>query len=283
MKRLTFDIEDWWIYEHYQIGSKLNWLPRLDNYLARILDLLDIREIKATFFVLGEVAKNNPEVVKRIDARGHHIGCHSYSHTFWRNAKPDEVVKDTKIALDVIENCIGRKVNAYRAPAFSITEQNKWILSILADNGIEYDCSIFPATRSYGGFPTYSTKEPAIIEIDGYQIKEFPMAPVTILGHEIVYSGGGYFRLFPYWKIKSLVEKSDYVMTYFHIKDFDKHQKRFYSSFESESALLRYVKNYCGLSGNFGKFSKFIFEFDFISLEQANALIDWRQLPIIRL
>lgn len=283
MNILSFDIEDWWVYERYQLGSKLNWLPRLDNYLARILDLLDKRGLKATFFVLGEVAKSNPDVVKRIDTCGHHIGCHSFSHSFLGNVTPDEVMKDTKMALDVIENCIGRKVNAYRAPAFSITEQNKYVLAVLAECGIKYDCSIFPATRSYGGFPTYKIKEPAVVEIDGYLIKEFPMAPANILGYDIVYSGGGYFRLFPYWKIKSLTEKSGYVMTYFHIKDFDKHQKRVYTSLEGEPALIRYIKRYCGLSKSFFKFNHYISDFQFVSVEEADRLINWDNQPRVRL
>jgi polysaccharide deacetylase family protein (PEP-CTERM system associated) len=283
MNILSFDIEDWWIYDHYKIGDRKDWLPRLDRYLNRILDLLDERKIKATFFVLGEVAANHPDVVKCIDARGHHMGCHSFSHSFLGKYTPEEVRKDTIKALQAIEDRIGRKVNAYRAPAFSITEHNKWVFPILAENGIEYDCSIFPAARSFGGFPAYKTKSPAIIEIDGHRIKEFPMATAHILGRDIVYSGGGYFRLFPYWKIKSLAKNSEYVMTYFHIKDFDKQRMRSYSSFEGESAIVRYIKEYYGLSGSFQKFCKFVSDFDFLNLEQADKLIDWNNQPVVNL
>jgi polysaccharide deacetylase family protein (PEP-CTERM system associated) len=283
MNILTFDIEDWWVYDHYKIGEKKDWQPRLDAYLGQILDLLDERNMKATFFVLGEVAKHNPEVLNRIALRGHHIGCHSFSHKFWINATPEEVAEDTHKALDVIENITGKKVNAYRAPAFSITESNSWILSILAENGIEYDCSIFPSTRSYGGFPSYKTKLPSLIEANGITIKEFPMSPATIFGREFVYSGGGYFRLFPYSKIKSLAKESDYVMTYFHIKDFDEKQKRTYRSFEGEPALSRYIKKYYGLKNSFSKFCKFVSDFDFMSIEQADKIIDWNKQAQIKL
>ena len=57
MNILTFDIEDWWIYEHYMVGNKKDYLPRLNGYLDLILDLLESKQIKATFFCLGEVAK----------------------------------------------------------------------------------------------------------------------------------------------------------------------------------------------------------------------------------
>ena len=283
MKILSFDIEDWWVYKHANIGEEKDWHPRLDTYLGKILDLLDARNIKATFFVLGEVAMHNPDVVKRISERGHHIGCHSYSHQFLGKNTPEEVGIDTKKAIDAIENCVGYKVNAYRAPAFSITEKNKWVLSVLIENGIQYDCSIFPANRSFGGFPTYRTKEPAIIEIDGLRIKEFPMCPATIWGHDIVYSGGGYFRLFPYRKIKFLAAQSTYMMTYFHIKDFDYEQKRLFRSLEGESALSRYVKNYYGLRNSFNKFCQFISDFDFVNVEEANEQINWEKQPVIKL
>lgn len=283
MKILSFDIEDWWVYDHFSIGEKKDWLPRLNNYLSEILDLLDKRGMKATFFVLGEVAQCWPKVVKHISERGHHIGCHSFSHCFLEKCTYKEVMNDTRRAITTIEDCIGYKVNAYRAPAFSITEKNKWVLEILAENGIKYDCSIFPAFRSFGGFPTYKTKYPAIIEISGYKIKEFPMSPATIWGRELVYSGGGYFRLFPYWKIKSLAKNSNYVMTYFHIKDFDKNQKRHYHSFEGESAISRYIKNYYGLNGSFDKFCRFASDFDFLSVEAADKQLNWDKLPTIKL
>ena len=283
MNILTFDIEDWWVYEHYQLGNSSEWLHRLNNYLDRILDLLEERDIHATFFVLGEVAKRNPDVIRRIDAGKHHIGCHSYSHKFLNDMSFEEVEEDTRVAIETIENVIGRKVDAYRAPAFSITEKNSWILSVLLENGIKYDCSIFPATRSYGGFPSYKTKVPSIIEVKGEMIKEFPIAPVQIFGHEIVYSGGGYFRLFPYMKIKSFVEQNDYVMTYFHIKDVDYAQKKTYRSFEGESALSRYIKKYYGLKNCFPKFCRLVSQFDFVSVEQADKLLDWNQQPYIKL
>ncbi|MDR1055991.1 MAG: polysaccharide deacetylase family protein [Prevotellaceae bacterium] len=281
MRILTFDIEDWWAYDYYKIGDKRDWLPRIDNYLDETLDLLDERNTKATFFILGKLAKDWPKVVTRITSRGHHIGCHSFSHKFWNNSTPKEVAEDTHKALDIIENITGKKVDAYRAPAFSVTEKNSWILSILAENGIEYDCSIFPSTRSYGGFPSYKTKLPSVIHINGTLIKEFPVVTASILGREVAYSGGGYFRMFPYWKIRSLVQENEYVMTYFHIKDFDKDQIRTYRSFEGESAISRYFKKYYGLKGNFSKFCKVVNNFDFISVEQADKMINWAQQPRI--
>ena len=179
-------------------------------------------------------------------------------------------------------NFYDRKTECERLVA-TLTEKNSWILSILAEHGINYDCSIFPTTRSFGGFPSYKTKLPSIIEINGITIKEFPIAPATILGRDIVYSGGGYFRMFPYWKIYSLVLDNDYVMTYFHIKDFDKKQVRTYRSLKGESALSRYIKKYYGLNGCFSKFCRLVSEVDFVSVEQADKMLDWSVQPHINI
>jgi len=283
MNILTFDIEDWWGYDYYKLGNRQDWKPRLDKYLQDILDLLDERNIEATFFILGEVAVSNPSVVRCIADRGHHIGCHSFSHTFWKQPTEKEIREDTYKALNAIEDCTGQKVTAYRAPAFSITRENCWILSVLSEAGILYDCSIFPTCRSFGGFPEYRSKFPGKIEIGGVSIKEFPIAPSIIWGREIVYSGGGYFRIFPYSKIKSLTAESNYVMSYFHIKDFDKEQKRLFTSLDGESALARYFKNYVGLNTCFKKFTKYIYDFDFCSVKEADAKINWDELPVIHM
>ncbi len=283
MRILSFDVEDWWGYDYYKMGNRSDWEPRLNNYLYHILDLLDEKSIKATFFILGKVAASNPEVVKEIANRGHHIGCHSYSHIFWKNPSEKNVIEDTNRALGAIENCIGSKVDAYRAPAFSITRDNSWILSVLVDAGIKYDCSIFPTTRSIGGFPEYKTNLPGLIQISGCLIKEFPISSSVVFGREIVFSGGGYFRLFPYSITKLLIQKSEYVMTYFHVKDFDKDQKRVFSSLDGESAFVRYFKSYIGLGSCFDKFEKLISDFHFCSVAEADAIVKWKDVPVVSL
>ncbi len=281
MNILTFDIEDWWVYEHYKLGKPKDYLPRLDWYLNEILDLLDERNFQATFFCLGEVAAKHPDVIKRIHNRGHHIGCHSFSHRFFGNATPTEVSADTYKALNVLENIIGEKVTAYRAPAFSINEKNKWVFGILAENGIKYDCSVFPANRSFGGFPSINQSCPVTIDYQGISLKEFPMSVTKILNMHIASAGGGYFKLIPYFLIKSIAKKNNYLMTYFHLKDFDKDQKKRYASFHGESALARHFKDYYGLKGNFIKFKRFVSDFDFVSVKQAAANINWDEFPII--
>lgn len=276
MNILTFDIEDWWVYEKAGLGDKTQWRKRLDGYLDSILELLDNRGFKATFFVLGKMVECAPDVVLKINRAGHHIGSHSYSHTFLRNFDYAQAEEDTRKGIDAVEQLIGKKVTAYRAPAFSITPENKYMFEILHKCGIEIDASIFPAGRAFGGFADFKSDKPVIIDYNGVKIKEFPIPMTEVMGKRIAYSGGGYFRLFPYSRIKSIISHSDYVMTYFHIKDMDAGQVRRYRGLENESAPVRYFKNYYGLGQCFSKFRKLVNSFDFISLDNAVRNLNWK-------
>lgn len=283
MNILTFDIEDWWVYEKAGLGEKAQWRKRLDGYLDNILELLDRRGFKATFFVLGRMVECAPDVVLKINHAGHQIGSHSYSHTFLHNFNYAEAEEDTRKGIDIVEQLIGKKVTAYRAPAFSITPRNKYMFEILHKYGIEIDASIFPAGRAFGGFSDFHSDKPVFVEYNGIKIKEFPIPMTQFLGKRLAYSGGGYFRLFPYSKIKSIVNQNDYVMTYFHIKDMDAGQMRKYRGLENESAPVRYFKNYFGLKHCFSKFERLVNTFGFQSLEQADKLIDWNMQKILKL
>lgn len=270
---LTFDIEEWYLYPSLfgDTGSEL----RLEKYLEQLLNTLDNRNIKATFFVLGKIARNQPHIIQKIFNFGHEIGCHSDVHIWLTRLNEKQFYEDTHKAISSIENVIGSKVFAYRAPAFSITPQNKWALETLKKLGIEYDSSIFPAKRDFGGFSDFSTDIPTIIEFNGIQIKEFPISVINFLGKKIAYSGGGYFRLLPYSIIKKILYSKEYNMTYFHIRDFDKEQFRNFN--------FRYFKNYYGVNSAKDKFQKLIYDFEFININKASSIIDWTKSPLIKL
>jgi hypothetical protein len=178
--------------------------------------------------------------------------------------------QDTKKAIDVIEQIIGKKVTAYRAPAFSITENNKWAFEVLAELGIEYDCSIYPATRAFGGFQSLKTDKPVIIRYNNAVIKEFPMSLTKIFGKEIAYSGGGYFRLLPYSVIKQKMQQAEYTMTYFHLKDFDYQQKIVF--------WTRFIQSYYGVKGALNKLNRLLTDFRFVNLQIAADAIDWQRV-----
>lgn len=282
MNILTFDIEDWWVYDTYSDEDPKKYYSRLNKYLDEILENLNDTNTKATFFCLGKVAEKYPEVIKKIVNENHHIGCHSYSHEFITNLTPEDFLEDTRKAIDFIEQISGVKVDSYRAPSFSLTQSNIWAFEILYECGIRYDSSIFPASRRFGGFPGFESEVPCIISINGVELKEFPLPMARFLAKKINYSGGGYFRLLPYRLIKTLMSNSYYNMTYFHLYNFDKEQKRHFKSFNGESAIIRYFKNYYGLNSAYSKFERLTSDFSFMSLMQADKFITWDKKVILK-
>ncbi len=280
MNILTFDIEDW--YNCDFISRDFNWDGyeiRIYKGVDKILDELERRNLKGTFFCLGWIAEKHPDVIRKIHSHGHHIGCHSYQHELSFRFNREEFRQDTLKSKNLLENIIGQPVNAFRAPGFSITESNIWALEVLAELGFEYDCSLFPASHDYGGFASYGNAEPAKLQLpDGAVLKEFPINFIKIAGKNIVFSGGGFFRLFPYFLIRFWAKRSPYLMTYFHPRDFDPEQP----VIESLPSLRKF-KSYVGLKHSFGKFQNMLDDFDFITVEQADKLIDWTQAKELNL
>ena len=279
MNILTFDIEEWF---HCDMTyANRNWDEyevRIYESTDRILNVLEQRGLKATFFCMGWMVRKHPELILKIKGKGHEIGCHSDMHELVTSFKVHEFRKDTEMAIKSIEDVIGSKVIIYRAPAFSITENNLWVFEVLIENGIEIDCSVFPAAHDFGGFPSFGSSLPALVKIKGTQIKEFPMNTTKFLGYYVVFSGGGFFRLLPYKIIRQLMRKSSYVMTYFHPRDFDANQPRL-----RYLSANRYFKSYVGLKGSFLKFEKLINEFDFMCVSNASAKIDWETTRVLDL
>jgi len=286
MNLLSFDIEEWYLYR--QLPERH---AEFDGYLDAILNKLDERQLKATFFCVGEMGRLFPEVIRKIQAQGHEIGCHSNIHTWLNKMTEAECREDTHRAVDSLEQCIGEKVKSYRAPAFSIGESNKWAFEVLAKNGIERDASIFPAARDFGGFPNFGQKKPCVVEYNGIRIKEFPVCTTKVLNKEIAYSGGGYFRFFPFSFVKKEMIKAPYSMCYFHIGDLVPEKggvlsRKEYEAYFKEPGILkaryvRYLKTNLGKKNAFVKMMKLIDTMDFVNLRQADETIDWKTTKVV--
>lgn len=290
MNILTFDIEEWYLQKAY-FGNHSEMYKVYDYYLEHLLNVLDERNIKGTFFCVGGMAINFPDVIKKIENRGHEIGCHSFKHAWLNTMTREEVMEDTRTSIDALEQCIGRKVKSYRAPAFSIGNSNKWTFNILADCGIERDASVFPAVRDFGGFAQFGEKKPTLVHSEKTVLREFPICTAKLLGHKLAYSGGGYFRFFPLWFVRREMAKSDYSMTYFHIGDLIPETSGIMSkaNFESyfkipgtlKNRYLRYIKSNLGKKKAFAKLLNLVATEDFVNLEQADKMIDWTNAPSI--
>lgn len=284
MNVLTFDVEEWFhvrFDNEFLDNSKLidSFEKRLDRNMKIILDLLDGYNQKATFFCLGWVARRYPHIVKEIDARGHEIGCHSDLHKLLYNFSIDQFEEDLLSAISSIESIIDKKVEIYRAPAFSITTKNTWVFDVLVKHGIRVDCSVFPAKRDYGGLNDfYSSKPSKIVTSDNNVVKEFPINLFKTRFKDFVFSGGGYFRLLPYFIIKNMMNRSDYVMTYFHPRDFDIGQPII-----KGLSISRIFKSYYGIKSSRKKLNKLLRDYDFLCVTDAANLIDWNKVYVYKL
>ena len=281
MNILTIDLEDWFhILDHPATERPDQWSgfeSRLEKNVDRLLDLLDEHKQQATWFCLGWIAKQYPQVVKKVAAK-HELACHSDLHQLVYNQTPIAFKEDTLNVIRRLEDLSGKKMNAYRASGFSITEKTSWAFEILSECGITLDCSVFPASRNHGGFEKFGTAQPCRIAVNGTFLKEFPLNTVRLFGKEIVFSGGGYFRALPYSFIHSQMKKSDYVMTYFHPRDFDPSQPVLKSL-----PFKRRLMSYVGLQGALPKFKKLLLDHSFVDLAKADKQMNWEGSPIVYL
>lgn len=279
MNILTFDIEEWYIEKQFGTASAVRY-KEYDRLLDIILEILDVTDTKATFFCLGKIASEFPHVITRISSCGHEIGCHSNCHRWVNKMTLEEFAEDTHEAVSALESVCGKKVISFRAPAFSICDDNKWAFEILSENGIRNDASIFPGFRDFGGFPQFTVQEPCVIKYGEIQLNEFPipLCKIPVLGREIAYSGGGYFRLFPLSFIKKQITKSEYAMCYFHIADLLTEKALFMTRVEFETyfkesgsfskRLIRYVKSNVGRGKALVNLRKLIESEQFVSIQQ---------------
>jgi polysaccharide deacetylase family protein (PEP-CTERM system associated) len=282
MKILTFDIEDWFhILDNKSTKTEKEWVnfkPRIHEGVDKLFQILDKNNIKASFFVLGWIAEKYPEIITEIKDRGYEIGSHTYLHQLVYNQSRVEFYQDVDRSIKKLQDITGDPVRMFRAPGFSITENNKWAFEILYNLGIRIDSSVFPAGRAHGGMSNYGSSNPSLLNYNGIKIKEFPINTHDILGKSFIFSGGGYFRLLPYKIIKNWTNQSNYVMSYFHPRDFDYNQPMI-----EDLSILRKFKSYVGLKTSYKKLNHWLSDFDFLDIHQADKKIYWDKVKQINL
>ena len=97
-------------------GPSPAWTPKL-------LDGLKERNVKATFFLIGENAKNNPELVKREAEEGHLIGNHTYHHVEITRVPDETAQEEILMTNEVITGITGEEVS-YMRPPFGVWQKN---------------------------------------------------------------------------------------------------------------------------------------------------------------
>jgi polysaccharide deacetylase family protein (PEP-CTERM system associated) len=261
----SVDVEDWFhLLDSEQAPAYASWNElesRVRPNTDRLLQELETRNIKCTFFVLGWVAQNHPALVADIAAAGHEIASHGFRHTLIYTQTPEEFREDLRRATDAIHTAAGVVPTGFRAPGFSIIPENVWAFDIVKEEGFEYDSSVFPAIRSHGGLPGNEPR-PSILPNGLY---EFPVSTTEIGSVRCGYLGGGYLRLIPQallirWA-KQQLDQGDPLILYLHPRDIDPAQPRM------KLPAHRYVRTYIGLNGCLSKVSALLDEFSWTSFD----------------
>lgn len=174
--------------------SKTNEIYEIEKNVNNILTLLADLNIKATFFFLGRIGKDIPQVVKEMSQNGHEIACHSLNHIRIFGLTEKKFKESLAYAKKTLEDVSGNGVYGFRAPDFSITKSSIWALDILKETGFLYDSSIYPIGMHdvYG----ISSAKPFIHRLPNGLI-EFPLSVVEVFRLRFPFGGGGYFRLYP--------------------------------------------------------------------------------------
>ncbi len=213
MHLLGIDFEDWY---HPQLVSPYvpeeKRIPTMFKGLDKILELLRKNDSKATFFLVGEILENNPEIIDKILSGEHEIGFHTMKHTRLDSPNFQSTFNQE---LNQFEKIISRKVLGFRAPTFSLNYNSSWIIDELVNAGYKYDSSIMPAKTSMYGFAS-AEKSPYRITSNNLEknnsngvLAEFPLLVTKFLGKTFPAAGGFYLRFLPFRMIKNAIRTYD--------------------------------------------------------------------------
>ncbi len=203
-----------------------NFEPRFEQNTLKTLDLLDEFKTKATFFVLGWIAEQNPRIVREIVARGHELASRGFYHRSLRHLTPEEFREDVRKTNKILEDAAGQKIIGYRAAEKLNYEKDGWILDVLAEEDFVYDASFLPVQKD--------SKEKRFarqIYTNGKIIHEFPYATRNVGVGLLPISGGNYLRQIPHTLMRHAVADwnrrydAPFVL-YFHVWELDPEQPR---------------------------------------------------------
>jgi polysaccharide deacetylase family protein (PEP-CTERM system associated) len=270
----TVDVEDYFQVEGFaKVIDRSSWegiRTRVGASTTTLLEMLAQRKIRATFFVLGWVARKHPEIVHKIASAGHEVASHGMSHRLIYTQTPEEFRRETHDAKALLEDLCQRPVIGYRAATYSITRRSLWALDILCEEGFRYDSSIFPMRHDRYGIPDAESKPHVLTTLGGGQLVEFPISVLRYGWAKIPIAGGGYFRLFPYrftrWALRRMNRQQQEFVFYVHPWEVDPGQPRV----NAAGALSRF-RHYVNLRRSAERLGRLLDDFKFDTMHAVLA------------
>lgn len=261
---LSIDVEEYYHSMEFEAAVPLDqrcYLPsRVEESTEKVLELLELLTIHATFFVVGRIAEDHPALIERIDNAGHEIACHSYRHELVSRQNSEEFRSDIRQAKAILEDRIGKSILGYRAPNYSIGEAQSWAYDVLLEEGFLYDSSVYPVRHDRYGSPD-APRFPYEMRVnESRTLIEFPVGTLRLWGMNLPVGGGGYFRLLPTGFFQRGIrhvneQEGKPLMFYFHPWELDPHQPyppmplhhrfRHYVGIEKQEAKLFRLLRHC--------------------------------------
>ena len=275
---LSFDVEDWFQVENFRACiSRDTWDTRelrVFGNTQKILDLLDSFDHtpKATFFILGWVARKVPELVRAVAEKGHEVASHGYHHDLVDTLDRRRFLEDLRYSKHLLEDISGRAVNGYRAPNFSISQDT---IHLVKEAGYRYDSSY----NSFGSHGRYGKldlsghrKYSGVVEM-GRDFYEVPVSNFSLGKKVLPIGGGGYFRLFPFpffrSGMRSVLDRDKTFVFYAHPWEFDPDQPRV-----TDAPRSFRFRHYVNLNSTAMKLSKLIQSFASSRFTTINSHLD---------
>lgn len=264
---LSVDVEDWFQVDNLkQAINRDSWgarTSRVERNVKIILERLNEHNASATFFILGWIADRFPNLVREIHSQGHEIACHGYNHDLIYSLTQENFKSDVKRTKDILEGIIGERIIGYRAPNFSITD---WAIDLLQSMEFQYDSSLYQtiAHKRYGKLKKYEIPTTNIFKLkeDFYQVM---LSSIDLLGTQIPWAGGFYFRFIPYLIFKqgidNILKKKGIYIFYIHPWEFDPEQPRI-----KNISLQHKFRHYTNLKKTGPKFVRMLKDFHFVPI-----------------
>ncbi|MCD6671497.1 MAG: DUF3473 domain-containing protein [Burkholderiaceae bacterium] len=268
---MSIDVEDYFqvaAFAPYIDRGRWDTMPcRVERNIARILELLDRHDTRATFFTLGWIAERYPAMIRDIVARGHELASHGYSHRRASEQTREAFHDDLARAKALLEDIGEVAVRGYRAPSFSIGASNLWAHEVIAETGHAYSSSVYPIAHDHYGMPDaprFAWRTPS-------GVVEIPPSSLRMLGRNLPASGGGYFRLLPYpvsrWSLRRINGRDgEACVFYFHPWEIDPEQPRI-----GEAGVKSRFRHYVNLERTAGRLDRLLHDFRWGRVDEVFA------------
>ena len=214
----SIDVEEWYHLEYFK-NSKTDKNKSVMDGLHTFIKIVNKHNIKASFFIVGELIQTLKKTIKNLDIEGHDIGLHSYFHKRPVVQNINEFIKDTKDTISEMKSILPNNSFGYRSPCFAIDRER---LDEVIKLGIQYDASKITQKEH----PLYVN-----LDLDGFEKQErdiykkdffkvFEVSTIKFLGVNIPIAGGGYLRIIPWpiyiWLLKKYLKESTFINFFIH-------------------------------------------------------------------